>query len=116
MNWNDLLSKKRLRPSKRPLESGAQEPPPTQDIRNPFESDFGRVIFSPATRRMHDKTQVFPLTADDNTHSRLTHSMEVMAIGYSLGIKICKCSDFQTRAGKSELDLLREVPLIIESS
>ncbi|MGZ3809912.1 MAG: deoxyguanosinetriphosphate triphosphohydrolase, partial [Bacteriovorax sp.] len=66
MNWNDLLSSKRLRPSKRPIEKSGKEPEPTKDIRNPFESDFGRVIFSPATRRMHDKTQVFPLSPDDN--------------------------------------------------
>jgi dGTPase len=116
MNWNDLLSSKRLRPSKRPIEKSGQEPEPTQDIRNPFESDFGRVIFSPATRRMHDKTQVFPLTADDNAHSRLTHSMEVMAIGYSLAIKICRSAEFQNQTGRGELELLRQVPLIIQSS
>ena len=35
------------------------------DTRNPFESDLGRVIFCPAIRRMHDKTQVIPLTSGD---------------------------------------------------
>ena len=83
MKWEKLLSNFRLRESTR----GA-------DTRNDFESDFGRIIFSPAIRRMHDKTQVFPLTADDNIHSRLTHSMEVMAIGHSLGIKICENKEF----------------------
>jgi dGTPase len=42
--------------------------------------------------------------------------MEVMTIGYSLGIKICKSEEFQKRAGKDELKLLREVPLIIQSA
>lgn len=116
MNWNDLLSPKRLRKSKRELESAEPIQRTNKDIRNQFESDFGRVVFSPATRRMHDKTQVFPLTADDNTHSRLTHSMEVMTIGYSLGIKICKSEEFQKTTGKSELELLREIPLIIQSA
>ena len=32
------------------------------DHRSAFDSDFGRVIFSSAARRMHDKTQVFPLS------------------------------------------------------
>lgn len=118
------MSTKRLRKSKRPIENPQttqnteeqNKTPPTQDIRNPFESDFGRVIFSPATRRMHDKTQVIPLTADDNTHSRLTHSMEVMAIGYSIGIMISANKEFQARTGRSELELLRQVPLIIKSA
>lgn len=113
MNWEKLLSPVRLRPSKRPSEQGGQQ---TNDIRNPFESDFGRVVFSPATRRMHDKTQVFPLTADDNTHSRLTHSLEVMAIGYSLGIRVSKDAKFQKETGKSELQLFREVPIIVQSA
>lgn len=116
MNWNNLLSATRIRKSKREIESAGEIELTSEDIRNPFESDFGRVIFSPATRRMHDKTQVFPLTADDNTHSRLTHSMEVMAIGYSLGIKICKSEKFQKSTGKSELELIRIVPLILKSA
>lgn len=78
LNWEKLLSTKRLNGS-----SGAQK-----DIRNAFESDYGRVIFSPATRRMHDKTQVFPLSDDDNIHTRLTHSQEVMSFGYTFAIKL----------------------------
>lgn len=78
LNWEKLLSTKRLNGS-----SGANK-----DIRNAFESDYGRVIFSPATRRMHDKTQVFPLSDDDNIHTRLTHSQEVMSFGYTFGIKL----------------------------
>ncbi len=37
------------------------------------------LFIGPALRRMHDETQVFPLTSDDNIHSRLTHSNEVMS-------------------------------------
>jgi len=116
MDWNKLLSGKRLRKSKRPPEAQEPSPSPHLDLRNPFESDFGRVIFSPATRRMHDKTQVFPLTLDDNTHSRLTHSMEVMAIGYSFGIKITQSEYFRKIAGKTEIELLREVPIILQNA
>ena len=65
------------------------------DNRNEFESDLGRALFSSAARRLHDKTQVIPLTTDDNIHSRLTHSMEVMNIGASLAKDICFSASFR---------------------
>lgn len=64
------------------------------DARDDFESDLGRALFSSAARRLHDKTQVIPLTSDDNIHSRLTHSMEVMNIGASLAKDICFNAEF----------------------
>jgi len=85
MVWTKYLDCNRLRDSKRNKEN---------DPRNEFESDFGRVIFSPAIRRMHDKTQVIPLTMDDNIHTRLTHSLEVMCIGNSLGLRLSEKEDF----------------------
>lgn len=68
-----------------------------RDARDDFESDLGRALFSSAARRLHDKTQVIPLTSDDNIHSRLTHSMEVMNIGASLAKDICFNDDFRKR-------------------
>ncbi|MBR2638590.1 MAG: dNTP triphosphohydrolase [Bacteroidaceae bacterium] len=67
------------------------------DERNDYESDLGRALFSSAARRLHDKTQVFPLTNDDNIHSRLTHSMEVMNIGASLAKDICFNESFRNK-------------------
>ncbi len=107
MNWKKLLNNNRLRQSK-----GRN----SEDARNDFESDFGRIIFSPAIRRMHDKTQVFPLTTDDNIHSRLTHSMEVMSIGYSLGVKLCENKKFQEKLQKEEYEIFREIPVILKNS
>ncbi len=75
--WKYLLSKDRSRKSTR-----------TVDPRSDHESDYGRIIFSPAIRRMHDKTQVLPLINNDNTHTRLTHTLEVAAIGRSLSSRI----------------------------
>jgi dGTPase len=49
-----------------------------------FERDWDRIMFSTAFRRMHDKTQVFPLPDNDVVHSRLTHSLEVASVGRSL--------------------------------
>lgn len=106
MDWNKLLSSKRLRDSTKDN---------SDDTRNQFESDFGRLIFSPATRRMHDKTQVFPLTSDDNIHSRLTHSLEVLAIGYSLGIRIVENEEFLKRIDRSKDDLVRSIPTTLKN-
>jgi dGTPase len=106
MNWNDLLNSDRLRPSTRAK---------IVDPRNEFESDFGRIIFSPAIRRMHDKTQVFPLTTDDNIHSRLTHSLEVMAIGYSLGLRLSENEEFIQKSGLDKNQVLRQIPIILEN-
>ena len=64
------------------------------DKRNPFESDLGRVYFSSALRRMHDKTQVIPLTSGDYVHTRLTHSIEVMNIAQSIANNITRRKDF----------------------
>lgn len=105
MKWEKYLNHDRLKVSKRKKE---------RDPRNEFESDFGRVIFSPATRRMHDKTQVFPLTSDDNIHSRLTHSMEVMAIGHSLGLRICENESFLKETGLNKHEIHRNIPVILK--
>jgi len=107
MNWDKYLSPERLRISTREKK---------QDARNEFESDFGRVIFSPAMRRMHDKTQVFPLTTDDNIHSRLTHSMEVMSVGHSLAINLCDNKDFIEEIKQNKDKVLREIPVIIKNA
>lgn len=105
MDWKKLLSEKRIRKS-------SKNP---QDVRNEFDSDFGRIIFSPALRRMHDKTQVFPLTSDDNIHSRLTHSNEVMSIGYTFGLKLSKSSLIQGKTEKKEDELIRILPVILKN-
>lgn len=109
INWTNFLNAERIRDTRRDQNKAL-------DPRNEFESDFGRIIFSPATRRMHDKTQVFPLTSDDNIHSRLTHSMEVMAIGHSLGLRVCENEEFAKRVKKDQEYLHREVPVILKNA
>ncbi|HCZ8845483.1 dGTPase [Enterobacter hormaechei] len=46
-----------------------------------FESDRGRIINSPAIRRLQQKTQVFPLERNAAVRTRLTHSIEVQQVG-----------------------------------
>lgn len=47
------------------------------DIDEATESNRGRIINSPAVRRLQQKTQVFPLEINAAVRSRLTHSLEV---------------------------------------
>jgi len=56
--------------------------------RTDFEGDYDRILFSQSFRRLHDKTQVFPMPKNDHVHTRLTHSLEVAAVGRSLG-RVC---------------------------
>lgn len=77
MNWNQLLSVKRLgKPT-----SGEV----TADTRTQFQRDYDRLIFSSPFRRLQNKTQVFPLPGSVFVHNRLTHSLEVASVGRSLG-------------------------------
>lgn len=77
MDWKLLLSDDRLGINKSQLSKN--------DGRSQFQKDFDRIVFSPAFRRLQDKTQVFPLPESDFVHTRLTHSLEVSVVGRSLG-------------------------------
>ena len=50
-----------------------------------FRDDYDTIICSTLFRRLQDKAQVFPLDEDDYVRTRLTHSLEVSAIGKKLG-------------------------------
>lgn len=105
MDWKKYLSSERLRVSTISPEQRKVH----NDYRTDIESDFGRVIFSSACRRLHDKTQVFPLTTDDNIHSRLTHSMEVMNIGQSFVFTLSESEEFKQHTGLDEVTILRDL-------
>lgn len=78
MNWNELISSKRL---------GSKPAVKASDLynRTQFQRDYDRIIFSSPFRRMQNKTQVFPLPGSIFVHNRLTHSLEVASVGRSLG-------------------------------
>lgn len=78
MQWKQLLQALRFRVS----ESQAQS------TRTDFDRDYDRIVFSPAFRKLQDKTQVIPLPENDFVHTRLTHSIETSSVGRSLG-RIC---------------------------
>jgi dGTPase len=77
LDWKLLLSDERLGIEKNQFTK--------KDGRSQFQKDFDRIVFSPAFRRLQDKTQVFPLPESDFVHTRLTHSLEVSVVGRSLG-------------------------------
>jgi dGTPase len=78
LEWEKLLTDSRLGEK-------TQSKQKLQDGRSEFQKDFDRIVFSPAFRRLQDKTQVFPLPESDFVHTRLTHSLEVSCVGRSLG-------------------------------
>lgn len=77
MDWKLLLTDERLGIEKNQSAK--------KDGRSQFQKDFDRIVFSPAFRRLQDKTQVFPLPESDFVHTRLTHSLEVSVVGRSVG-------------------------------
>lgn len=87
MDWSKYLSASRVRQH----ETGVG----MADCRSQFESDYGRVLFSSAIRRMHDKTQVIPLTNGDAILTRLTHSIQVMNIAESLILNYTRSGQFK---------------------
>jgi dGTPase len=78
MNWNQLLSPKRMGQETRTTDDQEYE-------RTQFQRDYDRIIFSSPFRRLQNKTQVFPLPGSIFVHNRLTHSLEVSSVGRSLG-------------------------------
>lgn len=58
------------------------------EYKNPFESDYFRVVTAAPIRRLQDKTQIFPQEKSDFVRRRLTHSIEVAAVGRRLGLMV----------------------------
>ena len=56
--------------------------------REEIERDYDRILFSAPTRRLADKTQVFPMEKNDSVRTRLTHSHEVSNLARSIGVRL----------------------------
>lgn len=83
MEWNNLLSEKRIRELVEGSHAG-QAP----DERTEHGRDYDRAIFSTPLRRLQDKTQVFPLDPNDSVRTRLTHSLEVSNVARNIAQSI----------------------------
>ena len=103
MEWKSLLSAQReYREYKK------------TDIRNAFQRDYDRIIFSNIFRRLQNKTQVFPLPGSQMVHNRLTHSMEVASVGRSIARLVSKtlCDKF----GNDFLNEIYDIDIIVSSA
>ena len=82
MNWQNLISNKRLGQEDRHALR--------HDDRSEFKRDSDRLIYSAPFRRLQNQTQVFPLPGSVFVHNRLTHSLEVASLGKSLGDDVAR--------------------------
>lgn len=86
MEWAQLLAPRRFYGGESSQISVNDLP---QELgRSQFHKDFDRLVFSQSFRRLARKTQVHPLSLNDNVHTRLTHSLEVASVGRSLGQRL----------------------------
>jgi dGTPase len=83
LKWEKLLCSIR----RKDLKNGH----PSLDIgagRMEAERDYDRILFAAPTRRLADKTQVFPMEEHDSIRTRLTHSHEVSNLARSIGVRL----------------------------
>lgn len=83
LNWENLLN-----PIRRKKLHGSSESMGTAVGRTDLERDYDRILFSGPTRRLADKTQVFPMEEHDSIRTRLTHSHEVSNLARSIGVRL----------------------------
>lgn len=82
--------------------------------RTEFERDYDRILFATPTRRLADKTQVFPMEQHDSIRTRLTHSYEVSNLARSIGIKLAfEHAEKIFGADHQRLQVTRNVPSLL---
>mgnify|MGYP005989642511 CR=1 FL=1 len=101
LTWTKLLSEKRLPSPERATDGASADPrgngrpaddqvaeSPIIQHRTAAERDHDRILFATPTRRLGDKTQVFPLERNESVRTRLTHSHEVSNLARSCGTSL----------------------------
>lgn len=84
------------------------------DIRNAFQRDYDRIIFSNIFRRLQNKTQVFPLPGSQMVHNRLTHSLEVASVGRSIARIVTK--NLTQKFGNEFLNEIYDIDTIVSAA
>lgn len=109
LEWEKLLFSKR-----RKYVHDSPESLGTGIGREEIERDYDRILFCAPIRRLADKTQVFPMEANDSIRTRLTHSHEVSNLARSIGIRLAfkhRQEVFEDRADDLRVD--RTVPALL---
>lgn len=83
LDWNKLLCAARRKEL-----AGVSGSMGTAASRTEIERDYDRILFATPTRRLADKTQVFPMEEHDSVRTRLTHSHEVSNLARSIGVRL----------------------------
>ncbi|MFP6844039.1 MAG: dNTP triphosphohydrolase [Thalassolituus sp.] len=107
LEWSKLLDSTR-----RKDRHDVPETSGTAASRLEIERDYDRLLFASPTRRLADKTQVFPLDSNDSVRTRLTHSHEVSNLCRSIGTRLAY--DHTELFGDIKRDdLTRSVPSLL---
>ncbi len=113
LQWDLLLSDERRK--EKNDQSG--ENTGTKGNRVEAERDYDRILFSSPTRRLADKTQVFPLDPSDSVRTRLTHSLEVSNLARSVGIALSfEYAEKVFGKEHGKLQVARRVPAILAAT
>ncbi len=109
LSWDKLLS-----PIRRKDLHGRKGSMGTGMGRTEAERDFDRILFATPTRRLADKTQVFPMEEHDSVRTRLTHSHEVSNLARSIGVRLAFEHADEVFGGAHEaLNVKRNVPAML---
>jgi dGTPase len=109
LNWEKLLN-----PIRRRELHGHGGGTGTAVGRTEPERDYDRVLFATPTRRLADKTQVFPMEEHASIRTRLTHSHEVSNLARSIGVRLAfEHADRVFGRDHESLNVKRSVPSIL---
>lgn len=109
LDWEKLLN-----PTRRKEKHGGEESMGTGVGRSAMERDFDRILFATPTRRLADKTQVFPMEENDSVRNRLTHSHEVSNLARSIGVRLAFESPVEVFGDHHDsLEVKRSVPSLL---
>lgn len=109
LSWEKLLNQVRRKELQGSIESMG-----TGIKRTEFERDYDRILFATPTRRLADKTQVFPMEENDSVRTRLTHSYEVSNLARSIGVRLAfEYSEKVFGPTHDELQVKRNIPALL---
>jgi dGTPase len=109
LEWEKLLN-----PIRRKKLHGSSESIGTSVGRMELERDYDRILFAAPTRRLADKTQVFPMEENDSIRTRLTHSHEVSNLARSIGVRLAfEHAEEVFGSDHESLQVTRNVPSLL---